>query len=118
MRETGRAWPQDTRRIVDAVEHTSGLFQVGYCWRYAPSVEKMQQVLQSGEIGKVLQVRAHAGCSHDEADTNHMKQPGDRGGAFYVIGCHTIDHPAALWQTALGQCADQQVRRADERVSA
>ncbi|AZD08076.1 Oxidoreductase-like [Pseudomonas chlororaphis] len=81
----------DTRRIVEAVERTGGLFQVGYCWRYAPSVEKMQQVLQSGEIGKVLQVRAHAGCSHDEADTNHMKQPGDRGGAFYVIGCHTID---------------------------
>ena len=83
--------PQDTQRIVEAVERTGGLFQVGYCWRFAPSVEKMQKVLESGEIGKVLQVRAHAGCSHDEADTNHMKQPGDRGGAFYVIGCHTID---------------------------
>lgn len=82
---------QDTQRIVEAVERTGGVFQVGYCWRFAPSVEKMQQVLSSGEIGKVLQVRAHAGCSHDEADSNHMKQPGDRGGAFYVIGCHTID---------------------------
>ncbi|UVH51823.1 Gfo/Idh/MocA family oxidoreductase [Pseudomonas sp. CBSPBW29] len=82
---------KDTQRIVDAVERTGNLFQVGYCWRFAPSVEKMQQVLQSGELGKVLQVRAHAGCSHDEADTNHMKQPGDLGGAFYVIGCHTID---------------------------
>jgi predicted dehydrogenase len=81
----------DTQRIMDAVQRTGGLFQVGYCWRYAPSVEKMQQVLQSGELGKVLQVRAHAGCSHWEADTNHMKQPGDLGGAFYVIGCHTMD---------------------------
>ncbi|TBU90926.1 Gfo/Idh/MocA family protein [Phytopseudomonas dryadis] len=81
----------DTQRIVEAVERTGNLFQVGYCWRFAPSVEKMQQVLRSGEIGKVLQVRAHAGCSHNEADTNHMKQPGDLGGAFYVIGCHTID---------------------------
>ena len=81
----------DTLRIVEAVERTGNLFQVGYCWRFSPAVEKMQQVLQSGEIGKVLQVRAHAGCSHDEADTNHMKQPGDLGGAFYVIGCHTID---------------------------
>lgn len=81
----------DTRRIMDAVERTGGLFQVGYCWRFAASVEKMQQVLRDGELGKVLQVRAHAGCSHGEADTNHMKQAGDLGGAFYVIGCHTMD---------------------------
>lgn len=81
----------DTARIVEAVEQTGGLFQVGYCWRYAPSVDKMQEVLASGRLGKVLQVRAHAGCSHDEAGTSHMKQPGDIGGAFYVIGCHTID---------------------------
>ena len=51
----------------------------------------MQEVLRSGQLGKVLQVRAHAGCSHGEADTDHMRQPGDIGGAFFVIGCHTID---------------------------
>jgi predicted dehydrogenase len=82
---------KDTVRIVEAVERTGGLFQVGYCWRYAPSVDLMQDALKANRFGKVLQVRAHAGCSHDEADTSHMKQPGDIGGAFYVIGCHTID---------------------------
>lgn len=81
----------DTARIVEAVERTGGLFQVGYCWRYAPSVDKMQEVLKSGRLGKVLQVRAHAGCSHGEAGTDHMCQPGDIGGAMFVIGCHTID---------------------------
>lgn len=86
----GRA-SADTQRILDAVERNNGLFQVGYCWRFSPAVEKMQDVLANGTLGKVLQVRAHAGCSHNEADTNHMKQPGDLGGAFYVIGCHTID---------------------------
>jgi predicted dehydrogenase len=81
----------DTARIVEAVERTGGLFQVGYCWRYAPSVDKMQEVLKSGRLGKVLQVRAHAGCSHGEAGTDHMRRPGDIGGAMFVIGCHTID---------------------------
>lgn len=81
----------DTARLVETVARTGGLFQVGYCWRYAPSVDKMQEVLAAGGLGKVLQVRAHAGCSHGEADTDHMRQPGDIGGAFYVIGCHTID---------------------------
>ena len=81
----------DTVRLVETVEKTGQLFQVGYCWRYAPSVDQMQEVLKAGQLGKVLQVRAHAGCSHGEADTDHMRQPGDIGGAFYVIGCHTID---------------------------
>jgi predicted dehydrogenase len=82
---------QDARRIVETAERTGNLFQVGYCWRYAPSVQAMDQALKSGRLGKVVQVRAHGGCSHDEADTDHMKQPGDLGGAAFVIGCHLID---------------------------
>lgn len=30
----------DTMRLVEAVEKTGQLFQVGYCWRYAPSVDR------------------------------------------------------------------------------
>lgn len=81
----------DVRRIVDAVERTGGVVQVGYCWRFSPAVDKMQEVLKSGRLGKVLQVRAHGGCSHNEADTSHMKQPGDIGGAMFVISCHLFD---------------------------
>ncbi len=81
----------DAKRIVDAVERTGGLVQVGYCWRFAPSVDAMQAALKSGRLGKVVQVRAHGGCSHDEAGTPHMTQPGDIGGAVFVIGCHLID---------------------------
>lgn len=82
---------EDARRIVEAVERTGGIVQVGYCWRFSPSVAAMQEVLKSGRLGKVMQVRAHGGCSHDEADTNHMKQPGDIGGAMFVISCHLFD---------------------------
>lgn len=81
----------DALRIVDAVEKSKGLVQVGYCWRFAPSVDAMQEALQSGRLGRVLQVRAHGGCSHDEAGTSHMSQPGDIGGAVFVIGCHLVD---------------------------
>jgi predicted dehydrogenase len=81
----------DARRIVEVVNRTNGILQVGYCWRFSPAVDAMQQALQSGRLGKVLQVRAHGGCSHDEADTNHMKQPEDIGGAMFVISCHLFD---------------------------
>ena len=81
----------DARRIVEAVKRADGLLQVGYCWRFSPSVDAMQAVLKSGRLGKVLQVRAHAGCSHDEAATSHMNQPEDIGGAMFVISCHLFD---------------------------
>lgn len=81
----------DAKRIAQVVERTGGLLQVGYCWRFAPSVDAMQEALKSGRLGKVLQVRAHGGCSHDEAATSHMTQPGDIGGAVFVIGCHLVD---------------------------
>ena len=81
----------DVRRIAEAVERTGNPVQVGYCWRFSPSVDKMQEVLQSGRLGKVLQVRAHGGCSHDEAGTSHMAQPEDIGGAMFVISCHLFD---------------------------
>jgi predicted dehydrogenase len=81
----------DARRIVDAVNRTNGTLQVGYCWRFSPSVDAMQAVLKSGRLGKVLQVRAHGACSHDEAGTSHMNQPEDIGGAMFVISCHLFD---------------------------
>jgi predicted dehydrogenase len=81
----------DAKRIMDVVERTGGLVQVGYCWRFAPSVDAMQSAIQSGRLGKIVQVRAHGGCSHNEAATSHMTQPGDIGGAVFVIGCHLVD---------------------------
>lgn len=81
----------DARRIRDAAERTGGLLQVGYCWRHAPSVAAMHEALKSGRLGKVMQVRAHGGTSHDEAATSHLNQPEDMGGAMFVIGCHLID---------------------------
>ncbi len=82
---------EDVRRIVETVDRTGNAVQVGYCWRFSPAVDKMQEVLASGRLGKVLQVRAHGGCSHDEAATSHMNQPGDIGGAMFVISCHLFD---------------------------
>jgi predicted dehydrogenase len=81
----------DARRIADVEKSTGGLVQVGYCWRFAPSVQAMQDALTSGRLGQVMQVRAHGGCCYNEARTSHLNQPGDIGGAVFVIGCHLFD---------------------------
>jgi predicted dehydrogenase len=33
----------------------------------------------------------HGACSLDEAATSHINQPGDMGGALWVIGSHVVD---------------------------
>jgi predicted dehydrogenase len=81
----------DVAKIVETVNRTGGLVQVGYCWHFSRSVAAMQSAIKTGRLGKVIQVRAHAGCSHDEAATSHLNNPEDIGGAVFVIGCHMID---------------------------
>jgi len=81
----------DLKRLCEAVASTGGLLQVGYSYRYASSVAALDRALADGALGKVMQVRAHAACSLDEALAAHLNQPDDMGGALFVIGCHMID---------------------------
>ena len=71
----------DTVRLVETVEKTGQLFRVGYCCAMAPLGRPDAGGAEGRPARQVLQVRAHAGCSHGEADTDHMRQPGDIGGA-------------------------------------
>jgi predicted dehydrogenase len=82
---------EDLEALVRVVEETNGVCQVGYCYRFSEAVRVADEVLDTGILGKVLQVRVHGGCSLDEAATSHLNQPDDIGGAFFVIGCHLID---------------------------
>ena len=82
---------EDLETLVRAVEETNGICQVGYSYRFSPAVRITDEVLETGMLGRVLQVRLHGGCSLDEAATSHLNQPDDIGGAFFVIGCHLID---------------------------
>ena len=81
----------DLETLVRVVEETDGICQVGYSYRFSPAVRIANEVLETGMLGQIPQVRLHGGCSLDEAATSHLNQPDDIGGAFFVIGCHLID---------------------------
>lgn len=74
-----------------AVRETGGTCQVGYNFRFSQAVARAERLLADGVLGDVVQVRAHGACSLDEAATSHLNQPGDMGGALWVIGCHMVD---------------------------
>ncbi len=81
----------DLDRLVEAVERTGGLCQVGYNFRFSPAVAMTQAALAERWLGTVVQARLHGACSLNEAATSHLNQPEDMGGALFVIGCHVID---------------------------
>jgi predicted dehydrogenase len=81
----------DLSRLAEAVTRTGGTCQVGYNFRYSPAVDLAQRALTERWLGAVAQARLHGACSLGEAATSHLNQPGDMGGALFVIGCHVID---------------------------
>jgi predicted dehydrogenase len=81
----------DLERLTRVAAETNGFCQVGYCYRFSPSTVAMHDALKSGRLGRVMQVRAHAASSLDEAAASHLNQPDDMGGALFVIGCHLFD---------------------------
>jgi predicted dehydrogenase len=82
---------EDLEHLAAAVAETGGICQVGYNFRFSQAVARTDAVLADGVLGDVVQARAHCACSLDEAATSHINQPGDMGGALWVIGCHMVD---------------------------
>jgi len=81
----------DAERLVEAVERTGGICQVGYNFRFSSATELADRASREGWLGTVAQARLHGACSLNEAATSHLNQPEDMGGALFVIGCHVID---------------------------
>ncbi len=81
----------DLEQLAAAAIETGGVCQVGYNFRFSQAVAFTEQVLAGGVLGKLVQVRVHGACSLDEAATSHLNQPGDMGGALWVIGSHVVD---------------------------
>jgi predicted dehydrogenase len=82
---------QDLEVLARVVEETNGICQIGYSYRFSQAVRITEEVLETGILGHIHQVRAHSGCSLNEAATSHLNQADDIGGAFFVIGCHLVD---------------------------
>lgn len=81
----------DLELLTEAAAETGGICQVGYTYRFSRAMTFVERVLGEGLLGEVVQARVHGACSLGEAATSHINQPGDMGGAFWVIGSHVVD---------------------------
>jgi len=83
--------PDDIARLVAAANDSDVVVQAGYAIRTSPVVEEARKVLESGQLGEVVTVRVNGSCALGEHATPLLNEPGDIGGALFVIGCHHVD---------------------------
>ena len=104
----------DTVRLVETAERTGQLFQVGYCWRYAPSVDKMQEVLKAGPARQgAAGARARRLLARRGRHRSHAPARRHRRRLLRHRLPHHRPPAAALRDAAIGQRPDHQVRRRD-----
>lgn len=82
----------DVRRIVDAEKASPGVCQVGYTTIASQGIARGREILDSGALGRVLQVRVHGSCAEGEASSDFLNAPGEMGGPLWIIGSHAM-HP-------------------------
>ncbi len=78
------------KKMILAFQQKGIPFLVGHQLRFKPAVQKAKQLLQSGELGQLLHLRAYYYSQTIPEDNWRFKQ-GNGGGALQEIGVHLLD---------------------------
>ncbi|MBR5546908.1 MAG: Gfo/Idh/MocA family oxidoreductase [Clostridia bacterium] len=75
--------------LMETIEQKHLPFQMGYMYRYNPSVQKLMGMAKRGELGDIYSVEAHMSVRHLNEKREWLGQ--FKGGMTYFLGCHLID---------------------------
>lgn len=86
---------EETRRVVEAARENDCLLAVDFSYRYIDGMEKIRQLIQTGELGRIfaLDLIFHNAYGPDKSWFFDRKLSG--GGCLIDLGVHLID--LALW---------------------
>ena len=85
---------EEAREMASAVRDFSGLALIGHELRFHPAVRRMKLMIESGEIGKLYEIRAVVTlASRNRPDLRYSWwcEESRGGGALSAIGSHLID---------------------------
>lgn len=80
---------QEYKQLLDAAQQKSLIVQLGYMYRYNPSIKKAFEMIQTGDLGTIHSINAEMSTRHSDDYRrwlNHFQ-----GGNMYIFGCHLID---------------------------
>ena len=63
--------------------------QMGYMYRYNFSIQKLMDMINSGELGEIYQIDAEMSTYHSKEYREWLKK--FKGGSMYIFGSHLID---------------------------
>jgi predicted dehydrogenase len=81
--------PEDVERAYDVAERNGLLLMEAFMYRHHPQTHKLKEVVQSGAIGELRQVRA-AFCFTLEDPADVRLNPELDGGSLMDLGCYCI----------------------------
>jgi predicted dehydrogenase len=96
-------YASDSRRIHDAVQRAGVITSVGFNYRHAPAIERMRDLVRSGRIGRITNVRGSllADYSSDPLAPRTWRFERDRAGSG-VLG-DLLSHGLDLAQYVVGR---------------
>ena len=77
------------KELLDAAERKKLTVQMGYMYRYNPSVIKCLEMAKRGELGEIYQIDAEMSTYHSKEYRAWLKN--FKGGSMYIFGCHLLD---------------------------
>ncbi|MGZ8701704.1 MAG: Gfo/Idh/MocA family protein, partial [Gaiellaceae bacterium] len=81
--------PEDVERAYDVAERSGRLLMEAFMYRHHPQTHKLKDVVQSGTIGELRQVRAAFSFMLDDP-TDVRLRPELDGGSLMDLGCYCV----------------------------
>lgn len=76
-------------KFISVVQEKNLPFQMGYMYRFNPSILHLMKLIEEGALGEIYSVEAHMDCWHAIEKRQWLDK--HTGGMMYFLGCHLID---------------------------
>ncbi len=80
---------EEYKQVLDTAENKNLVVQLGYMYRYNPTVMRCINAVKSGKLGEVFSVNAEMSTLHSDEYRDWLKH--FKGGIMYILGSHLID---------------------------
>ncbi len=80
---------EEYKKMLDTAKNKKLVVQLGYMYRYNPSIKKAFEMIKNGELGSIHSINAEMSTRHTDNYRkwlNHFS-----GGNMYIFGSHLID---------------------------
>lgn len=75
--------------LLSAAKEKQLTVQMGYMYRYNFAIQKLMDMINSGELGEIYQIDAEMSTYHSKEYREWLKK--FKGGSMYIFGSHLID---------------------------